>query len=161
MAATADPMLLLSVALAIIAGLLVFVFFSSSSRGKSSEKQSQKAVDLRADATAVAAAVDKPDVPAIRILYGTQTGTAERFSKQLCTSLRSRYNESVLVEVIDIENYVAPVRLAKEKLVLFLVATYGDGEPTDNAAEFMTWLLKSRDEIDSESPTLPLEVGDA
>lgn len=33
----------------------------------------------------------------------------------------------MVVEVVDIENYKAEVRLPKEKLVLYLMATYGRG----------------------------------
>jgi NADPH-ferrihemoprotein reductase len=54
-----------------------------------------------------------------------QTGTAERFSKQLGNELRRKYGDGVVVEVVDIENYKAEVRLPKEKLVLYLMATYG------------------------------------
>lgn len=32
----------------------------------------------------------------------------------------------MVVEVVDIENYKAEVRLPKEKLVLYLMATYGE-----------------------------------
>lgn len=32
----------------------------------------------------------------------------------------------MLVEVVDIENYKAEVRLPREKLVLYLMATYGE-----------------------------------
>lgn len=57
-----------------------------------------------------------------------QTGTAERFSKQLGNELRRKYGEGVVVEVVDIENYKAETRLPKEKLVLYLMATYGERE---------------------------------
>lgn len=54
-----------------------------------------------------------------------QTGTAERFSKQLGNELRRKYGENVAVEVVDIENYKAEKRLPRERLVLYLMATYG------------------------------------
>jgi hypothetical protein len=65
--------------------------------------------------------------PLILVLVcSLQTGTAERFSKQLGNELRRKYGDAVVVEVVDIENYKAEVRLPKEKLVLFLMATYGE-----------------------------------
>ncbi|GLI60603.1 hypothetical protein VaNZ11_002776 [Volvox africanus] len=91
---------------------------------------------------------DDPSKPIVRILYGTQTGTAERFSKQLGNELRSRYGDSTTVDVRDVETYKAEQKLATEKLVLFCMATYGDGEPTDNAAVFYSWLLKEAKEVE-------------
>lgn len=40
--------------------------------------------------------------------------------------LRRKYGDGVVVEVVDIENYKAETRLPKEKLVLYLMATYGE-----------------------------------
>lgn len=74
------------------------------------------------------------------LLFGTQTGTAERFAKSLRAQLESRYGAGTAFEVLDIENYDAPSRLPHERLVLLLVATYGDGDPTDSATEFWGWL---------------------
>lgn len=75
------------------------------------------------------------------ILFGTQTGTAERFAKSLKSQLESKFGANTAFDVIDIEHYNKEEKLPKEKFVIFVMATYGDGEPTDNAADFMTWLL--------------------
>jgi NADPH-ferrihemoprotein reductase len=85
------------------------------------------------------------------ILFGTQTGTAERFAKSLKSQLESKYGASTVFNVVDVENYVAE-KLPKEKLVFFLMATYGDGEPTDNAADFYNWLLAQAKESSMEAP---------
>lgn len=96
--------------------------------------------------------------PRLRILYGTQTGTAERFSKQLATDLRKKYGDSVQLDVIDLENYSPADQLSKEKLAILCVATYGDGEPTDNAADFFTWLAKETEAVESGNQQPPLQV---
>lgn len=96
--------------------------------------------------------------PSVRILYGTQTGTAERFSKQLGNELRRKYGDGTFVEVIDIENYKAERRLPHERLVLFLMATYGDGEPTDNAADFYSWICNEAEDVENGVKDRYLEV---
>ena len=74
------------------------------------------------------------------ILFGTQTGTAERFAKSLRAQLEGRYGGGTAFEALDIEQYAAPAQLPRERLVLLLMATYGDGDPTDSATEFWEWL---------------------
>lgn len=96
--------------------------------------------------------------PSVRILYGTQTGTAERFAKQLGNELRRKYGDSTIIEVVDIENYKASTKLPKENLVLFLMATYGDGEPTDNAADFYSWICTEVEDVQNGAKDPYLEV---
>ena len=60
-----------------------------------------------------------------------------------------RYGDGTDFLTEDIENYVGQERLAKEECVLFLMATYGDGEPTDNAADFYGWLTKAAEDADN------------
>ena len=85
----------------------------------------------------------------VTLLFGTQTGTAERFSKQLKTELAQRYGDhETAYEVHDVEEYEHEEKFCQEKLVFLLLATYGDGEPTDNAAAFYAWVTKAASEAD-------------
>ena len=93
------------------------------------------------------AASEVDDRPRVLILFGTQTGTAERFSKQLKSELSARYGDGNRYDVLDMEEF-KPEDLEKEKAVFFMMATYGDGEPTDNAADFYSWLTKAASEAD-------------
>lgn len=113
--------------------------------GKELQQQHQNGVSLS----------EQHNGPKVTLLYGTQTGTAERFAKQLKNEMVSRYGETNQIAIVDIEDYKAEEVLCNEKLVFFLMATYGDGEPTDNAADFYNWLIKAGKEAeDGEGKTL-------
>ena len=101
----------------------------------------------------------EPSGPKVTLLYGTQTGTAERFAKQLKNEMSSRYGDSNHYAIVDIEDYKAQEVLCNEKLVFFLMATYGDGEPTDNAADFYNWLVKAGKEAEDGAGQDLLKVG--
>lgn len=101
---------------------------------------------------------DGPPKPRCLLLFGTQTGTAERFAKQLKTELTVRYGKDCTFDVVDAEEYKAEEQLAKEKLVFFLLATYGDGEPTDNAADLYNWVVRSAAEAAREDGMQLLQV---
>lgn len=45
------------------------------------------------------------------------------------------------MEVIDAETYSGEMQLQNEQLIFFVMATHGDGEPTDNATDFYRWLI--------------------
>ena len=36
----------------------------------------------------------------------------------------------------------------ENSMVIFVMATYGEGDPTDNAQEFYEWLQNDRDDLD-------------
>jgi hypothetical protein len=62
------------------------------------------------------------------------------------------------VDVLDLENYSASDCLAREKLVVLCIATYGDGEPTDNAADFFSWLSTEVEAVTSGAKEPFLQV---
>lgn len=72
------------------------------------------------------------------VLYGSQTGTAEDVAERIGRQAR-RY--MFCVTVLPMDDY--PVtELIKEKIVLFVCATTGQGEEPDNMKHFWSFLLR-------------------
>ncbi|KAL3693867.1 hypothetical protein R1sor_007518 [Riccia sorocarpa] len=87
----------------------------------------------------------------VTILFGSQTGTSEAFAKAFLDEGRTRYNEEVIFKCLSLDKYgddgeVFEAKLKKEQIALFIVATYGDGEPTDDAVDFCKWLTQLSDD---------------
>jgi sulfite reductase (NADPH) flavoprotein alpha-component len=72
----------------------------------------------------------------VAVLYGSQTGTAEGLARKLIKHLKSAGFDAALT---SLEGYV-PATLAGEKLALFVVSTYGEGEAPDAAQSFFQQL---------------------
>ena len=101
----------------------------------------------------------------LTIYYGSQTGTAESFAQQIA---REGDEHGFKVHVIDLEDVTEgdggggsiegavkaavmdPARAdpGGRSRAVFLMATYGEGEPTDNAAQFVA-LIKEKAGIGS------------
>ena len=81
----------------------------------------------------------------IVIYFGTQTGTSERFAREVEQEINQRYGKSVRVRTSDLDglntqNAEDHFTSDHEPLTIFLQSTYGDGEPTDSSLQFVNWL---------------------
>lgn len=89
------------------------------------------------------------------VFYGSQTGTAEEFAGRLAKE-GARYGMKGLVadpEECDMEDLPRISELEDDLgdcLAVFCVATYGEGDPTDNAQEFFDWLQAGENEVSGE-----------
>lgn len=100
---------------------------------------------------AAAAGAQRPDAAAapagtaLTILYGSQSGTAEALSKDLRKHAATRGFDATIADLAS----VAPADLASVNHCLVVAATFGEGEPTDNARRFHAALMAPG------SPALP------
>ncbi|KAK0083960.1 hypothetical protein PV325_007857 [Microctonus aethiopoides] len=75
------------------------------------------------------------------VFYGSQTGTGEEFAGRLAKE-GVRYRMKGMVadpEECDMEELVH-LKTIQNSVAVFCLATYGEGDPTDNAMEFVDWL---------------------
>eukprot|EP00301_Raphidiophrys_heterophryoidea_P007133 c12803_g5_i2.p1 GENE.c12803_g5_i2~~c12803_g5_i2.p1 ORF type:complete len:291 (+),score=100.33 c12803_g5_i2:111-875(+) len=122
------PYIVLASVVVIFAFLVVRKLKKPSPYGTTKQAANSKA-------TALKARVKEDDVV---VYYGSQTGTAETFSNQLVEEASSR---GLQAKAVDLEDFTESMLLdSKHGVHVFVMATYGEGDPTDNAVQFMKWL---------------------
>jgi len=90
------------------------------------------------------------------ILYGSQTGTAEDYASRLAKEGKSRFGLETMVADLEDYDYDNLDAIPSDKIVMLVLATYGEGEPTDNAVDFYEFLT-SEDVQFSEDNSPPLD----
>lgn len=97
-----------------------------------------------ADAGADAGAADN----AVTIVYGSQSGTAEEFAFELENEAK-KYGFAPTV--VDMDDYDYEEALRSERFVVMLLATFGEGEPTDSCVNFWEWITDEDERADDEA----------
>jgi len=85
----------------------------------------------------------------VAIFYGSQTGTAEEFSQRLSKDCQ-RYGLKAGVydpEECEMDELVELKDEIEDHLVVFVLATYGEGDPTDNAIPFSEWISNNKPDL--------------
>ncbi|XP_074870062.1 S-adenosyl-L-methionine-dependent tRNA 4-demethylwyosine synthase TYW1-like isoform X5 [Carettochelys insculpta] len=127
---------------------ICFQFITTKTK-KQNEKSTQKLAPPKVTPDVVINGYTLPKarevyVAGVKVFYGSQTGTAKRFATTLAEAILSL---NLPAEVINMRDYDPDDCLAEEatskNICVFLVATYTDGQPTENAAWFCKWLEDS------------------
>ncbi|XP_075871091.1 P450 (cytochrome) oxidoreductase b isoform X1 [Nelusetta ayraudi] len=130
----------------LIIGIVVYWFMS---RKKPEPIPEFKKLDTPAPTTRETSFIEKMKKTGknIIVFYGSQTGTGEEFANRLSKDAQrygmkgmsadpEEYDMAELSRLSEIEN----------SLAIFCMATYGEGDPTDNAQDFYDWLQENDDE---------------
>lgn len=74
------------------------------------------------------------------IFYGSQTGTAEDYASRLAKEGSSRFGLKTMTADLEEYDFDNLDTFPEDKVAMFVLATYGEGEPTDNAVEFYEFI---------------------
>ena len=95
------------------------------------------------------------------IFYGSQTGTAEDYASRLAKEGSSRFGLKTMVADLEEYDFENLDQFPDDKVAFFVLATYGEGEPTDNAVDFYEFITGEdptfSDEASSEAPLSKLK----
>ncbi|KAK5078628.1 hypothetical protein LTR64_002957 [Lithohypha guttulata] len=90
------------------------------------------------------------------IFYGSQTGTAEDYASRLAKEGSSRFGLKTMTADLEEYDYENLDQFPEDKLAFFVMATYGEGEPTDNAVEFWEFIQADSPSFSKSSDEKPL-----
>ncbi|EXA44105.1 hypothetical protein FOVG_05609 [Fusarium oxysporum f. sp. pisi HDV247] len=80
------------------------------------------------------------------VLFGSQSGNAQEFAEKLGREAHTRFSLRSTVAEIDECTYQNLHKLPENTIVFLILASYGDGEPTDNAERFYNFLNNEDDD---------------
>ncbi|MEP1743675.1 MAG: assimilatory sulfite reductase (NADPH) flavoprotein subunit [Kangiellaceae bacterium] len=84
-------------------------------------------------------------VATVQILYASQTGNAKAVAENLFDSFKNNYANNPRLEFgIENTNSFKPKSLASKQLLILVASTHGEGEPPDDAIEFLEQLKGKR-----------------
>ncbi|KAJ9652977.1 hypothetical protein H2198_007790 [Neophaeococcomyces mojaviensis] len=91
------------------------------------------------------------------VFYGSQTGTAEDYASRLAKEGSSRFGLKTMTADLEEYDYENLDQFPDDKVAFFVMATYGEGEPTDNAVEFWEFINGESPSFSESSDEKPLK----
>lgn len=91
------------------------------------------------------------------VFYGSQTGTAEDYASRLAKEASQRFGLKTMTADVDDFDFENLDEFPEDMIIAFVMATYGEGEPTDNAVNFYEFITSpdvefSKQESIEEAP---------
>lgn len=133
-----------------IAVIAIFLWNSSRSKGKSQMVDIKKLKVLPTnfetetkDSESEKSLVEKMKASGknIVVFFGSQTGTAEEFSARLAKNSRLFGLKTLVTDPEECDmNDLVGLKEIPNAIAVFMMATYGEGDPTDNAQEMFDFL---------------------
>uniref|UniRef100_A0A8C1JHB7 NADPH--hemoprotein reductase n=1 Tax=Cyprinus carpio TaxID=7962 RepID=A0A8C1JHB7_CYPCA len=131
----------------LIAGLLIYWFFFRKKPEPVPEMKPFTPVTQQIRETSFIEKMKKTNRNVV-VFYGSQTGTAEEFANRLAKDAQ-RYGMKGMPT--DPEEYdmseLSRLKEIPNSMAVFCMATYGEGDPTDNAQEFYDWMQGTDDDL--------------
>ncbi|CAI7664880.1 unnamed protein product [Penicillium manginii] len=81
----------------------------------------------------------------IVVFWGSQSGTAEGFAHRLAREISVRWGQESMTADLSDYDPITIKEIPNTKLAIFIVSTYGEGDPSDNTADFWSWINKTND----------------
>ncbi|XP_055064008.2 NADPH--cytochrome P450 reductase isoform X1 [Misgurnus anguillicaudatus] len=150
-----EPLLILSsldiFIFSLFSGVLIYWFFFRNRPETAPEIKTLQATPTVAQPVRETSFIEKMKKTNrnIVVFYGSQTGTAEEFANRLAKDAQ-RYGMKGMAA--DPEEYdmseLSRLKEMSNSLAVFCMATYGEGDPTDNAQEFYDWMQGADDDME-------------
>lgn len=83
---------------------------------------------------------NKPKEPLLTIMYGTRSGNSKKLANKAQKQAESL---GIPTSIVDLNDY-DPKKIKKEKNILVIVSTDGEGEPTLSTEEFYNYLFSKK-----------------
>ncbi|KAI5925574.1 hypothetical protein F4810DRAFT_56554 [Camillea tinctor] len=81
------------------------------------------------------------------IFWGSQSGTAEGIAYRLARECHIRYGLEVIAADLSDYDPETIALIPESKLAIFVLSTFGEGDPSDNTAGFWEWLHKNASKL--------------
>ncbi|KAL2842677.1 hypothetical protein BJY01DRAFT_248942 [Aspergillus pseudoustus] len=80
------------------------------------------------------------------VFFGSQTGNSQDLAERLAKEGHSRFGLQTMVADLENYDYETLVDFPPDKAAVFLLSSYGEGEPTDNAIQFFDFITSEDNE---------------
>lgn len=133
---------------AVLVGIAAYFFMGNSTSSSSTKVDtSTPAVGSGAPRSRSGSLSNEEKYPAGRmnIFFGSQTGTAEGFARIVQSEGQKKGFDAKLMDLEDFET--EQLTSSDVKVSILLLATYGEGDPTDNASKFYEWVNNENGEL--------------